>query len=1198
MAGEPWRRLPRRRLGARRETVAAIAAAGLAALGCTRTDIAAQDVHNGPGATSAQNAVADPTLPGGLRGSVVVDDTTIGPLRDSLTTALDLNGRAGHLMLTFNPATVPAGCVAGDDRICFRAFREPPAQLSDWINFLPGFTTFTMDASRVAVGNNSTGIVTALTAAFAGGGVDLSVIQANGIADTSDPLEQLARILDSPDVEMRIAFGAAKLHLEGRDGTVGLWIPATLNFTSNFGVNECHETSSIIVPADGTLGPTLCQEIKEGINHGMDSALGNLNLGYDTNFHCKNIDIYTKVRKVRLWIGLIPRLREGCLPTGANQDIRFMENVPGGAFYPQGCMDIAPEVKADLQVSSNLDSSGADVSINVVPTGCTNDVTFWCDAAFVASAGQFRCFPDKANDIAAGKLEEQLIPKLEDTLRQRLETYLHYSGAGASPLNWPSPGPGCQSTTAACAALIRDHFIPGSLTALAYGWYAKAFGNFPVSKFSSDQSCPPPSGLNVYQYVSPRGKADTCASCPPFCLYDTESDECNCGLFHTGPATAPSGHAITFDYVVDGDNDDIPENEDNCPGVVSDQTDGDGDGVGDPCDPCPCDIGNGDPDGDGICNNLECGAPGDNCPNVANGGQENCNRDSELAHGAVVFGDACDPVVCPGFAPVFATSSSIKSGDVTYATALVQIKFSPIGSHDIAAVASTEVSVPVTKTHYRFCPHDPTRGADCFNDAVAVRDALLTLPDDSLATLFHRITFTSLGTGIPEGSRTYGTGNSYTRTWLYKDDYKTWRGTSWGSWLPDVETALTDPGAASPFDAAGRFWAHGDSGVGTTDLSLGTGMHGLASNPSQPASQLVNHYERLSPLTILTIPNYADIVPIGVIRDCWVCGPVFGKNYCTFCSVEAKPQIVLPASRIIAQSDDGTIGVVSVGGTLKPLSAPLGPGLRSSIARGLTWVDQAEPSALWGLGANAPAAIAVSGTIIEDLVFSANGEVFDRRDLGLVDRRETHAPVASKTTRSDSLPVYSRATGRVFFLGGLDASGNPAKDVVVRDVFGGLPTVIPPGGWDPGKILAATYSPFEDVLWVLDEIAGPAKAQSTRRLWLLSPRSGVGSIMGSWTSAGRFDRHWLRLDRDGSVLLFASGKTLRHHAVVRLNHRAGLLEVLGVAFRQGDLAIPPVVDMSGYWLVHRVAPQKSTTVERLETLDLRQPEKFSLAECL
>ena len=81
----------------------------------------------------------------------------------------------------------------------------------------------------------------------------------------------------------------------------------------------------------------------------------------------------------------------------------------------------------------------------------------------------------------------------------------------------------------------------------------------------------------------------------------------------------------------DGDEDDVPDEEDNCLSVSNpDQADTDGDGVGDACDICPnvADPDQENSDGDSL------GDACDNCPQVDNESQTNSDGDS--------LGDACD----------------------------------------------------------------------------------------------------------------------------------------------------------------------------------------------------------------------------------------------------------------------------------------------------------------------------------------------------------------------------------------------------------------------------------------------------------------------------------------------------------------------------------------------------------------------------
>jgi len=93
----------------------------------------------------------------------------------------------------------------------------------------------------------------------------------------------------------------------------------------------------------------------------------------------------------------------------------------------------------------------------------------------------------------------------------------------------------------------------------------------------------------------------------------------------------------------DMDGDGVPDDADNCPETPNaGQADADSDGTGDACDGCPadpnkvaagvcgCGVADTDSDGDGI---ADCN---DNCPDLANPGQEDCNNDGT--------GDVCDAI--------------------------------------------------------------------------------------------------------------------------------------------------------------------------------------------------------------------------------------------------------------------------------------------------------------------------------------------------------------------------------------------------------------------------------------------------------------------------------------------------------------------------------------------------------------------------
>ncbi|MBI2897479.1 MAG: thrombospondin type 3 repeat-containing protein [Deltaproteobacteria bacterium] len=108
---------------------------------------------------------------------------------------------------------------------------------------------------------------------------------------------------------------------------------------------------------------------------------------------------------------------------------------------------------------------------------------------------------------------------------------------------------------------------------------------------------------------------------------------------YSPPVEGGNGGSLTAPDVTvrrDGDGDGVYDSVDNCPLVANPgQEDLDSDGAGDACDLCPADAPPEDRDGDGLCNSA------DNCPDVANVGQGNRDGDGE--------GDVCDG--CPDDPP-------------------------------------------------------------------------------------------------------------------------------------------------------------------------------------------------------------------------------------------------------------------------------------------------------------------------------------------------------------------------------------------------------------------------------------------------------------------------------------------------------------------------------------------------------------------
>jgi hypothetical protein len=88
--------------------------------------------------------------------------------------------------------------------------------------------------------------------------------------------------------------------------------------------------------------------------------------------------------------------------------------------------------------------------------------------------------------------------------------------------------------------------------------------------------------------------------------------------------------------------------------------------------------------------------------------------------------------------------------------------------------------------------------------------------------------------------------------------------------------------------------------------------------------------------------------------------------------------------------------------------------------------------------------------------------------------------------------------------------------------------------------------------------------------------------IGSWPRLKHFDRHWLLLDRDGSVLLVASSTKLRKHAIFRFTGLGSGVRLVRMA--TGYLPSAPVVDLAGYGFIIRKNDNSPTTLVRMREL--------------
>ncbi|MEZ4224673.1 MAG: thrombospondin type 3 repeat-containing protein [Polyangiaceae bacterium] len=1180
------------------------------------------------------NVVSDPTVLGGKRGSLTIDSGTVAELRTQLQALFNYGDLSGNASLILSPMPTFAGlpacaipgsknpcCTLGTRHVCLQFRREPTNTIPGVSLFdpRPGWVTLDLDPARVWIPPGGSSVPWyAVAEPLAPTAVDLSVLQSDGSlpAVDADPFFMLGRMVPGPDREFILRMHPADLKVETRNGQTGLWMPITLTPVDGvLALNSCTWKGPGSL-ADGTFGTTQCTKMLEEMHKKLAEKLGEYGID-GSEVTCDGFEVLSAVLVLRFYLGLLPELVP-CSPDRiyqVNPKTDWMRNVPFGERYRQSCLRVRPVVASGIRVAPY---EGGDVNIlHVKRLGCRDAIENAC--TFLPGLD---CV-DEAVKNGAASAEKSIADQLSDTLGGQLLPFFAYNGAGG-PFDSVASPPGCDPNTASCVSFIRKHGVPASLTALAYGWFAKAFGSqqgagfaqFPVVGVEPHATCP--GGYNRRPGRVP-GEVDVCVLCLPDpvgypCHYDQTSLRClsNVPLATCPQVVVPTTTSVEFSYAVDPDADGVDEHLDNCPGTFNPaQTDTDGDGMGDACDACPCDEDGGDPDGDQVCNTACNGVAADNCPDVANPFQENCNLDAEVAREAEVLGDVCDPVPCPHF--VAKTSTSVVPGTSLNGkgearTVLTSLRFRPFGSFDRAAATPTQKTATVPHTDYRHCIQDDSEGVNCFAKE-AVDEVLLNPIVETKEGLWHSVQMQGRDVGAQEGNLFYHTNLSYSRTWCWNMDYERWRTTSWGQdWVPSlagVDPSLfpcvpaKDPVSepSLPFSLPGRFWTHANTPIGTTDNTLGTGIH-LLKQPAVPANGLANHYEAVDAYhrsVNLNGPLPLEFFPV-IDRDCPYCAPALGlpARECTVCTLEALPELSERVSRVLAVLPSGDAGVLTTAGTIAPLRVPLSESLSASFAAGLSWVNQAEPSVNLGWGWSAPVAVGVvpDTGAVQEHVYSANGQLYSYADVlgtvigpgpSLQSTAAKHGPPAN--SEAEVVRVYSRSRGRIYHFGGAAA---PLLGQLTISILGeeGFQSV----GLDQelGTVRAATYSHTDRLLWAVDELPTHWKHFVSRRLLTIDPESGHVQVILERKSLRHWFRPYLVTDRDGSVLLALSGKLAPKHLLLRFHREGTELQVETSKLRKGRLAMAPVVDGEGYWLVaHSPAKKKSPIVERLEALPLK-----------
>jgi hypothetical protein len=581
---------------------------------------------------------------------------------------------------------------------------------------------------------------------------------------------------------------------------------------------------------------------------------------------------------------------------------------------------------------------------------------------------------------------------------------------------------------------------------------------------------------------------------------------------------------------------------DNCPYVPNaEQEDRNEDGIGDACQLCPWDPKN-DEDGDGICADGPGRPPTaavDNCPRIANRGQENCNALSEMqrakltGQAPVLLGDVCDPVPCPKVieGPSTTTATSSSSYDPEWGgvfagrTTMSSVRPRPIPSHvkDARGTAIRATNGLLT-THARFCQNLPNRIDSCIQDERNFRDYALedfpTLADElnDPEKPWHRVTHAPPHPPIPVSrgeiwSWPYspqsmdGLASLSNVSWNYRADASFWAATAM---LPAASSGTPCLSAGTVGEGTcldGFMWYHADTESGRTSPYAGSTYVGLHGGDTEVA----NHYFRWA-------PDQAFISHLkghGVYRRIFFWEKLIRPlpHDPGAPRMHARP-IGISESEVDLLHDNGA-GLATSDGLVSPKAA-------EQLAFGGQYLAPVtEPS---GLPRNLDPRIegmllsADGASVLGVLTSDANGiRLGEEEGLALSESPGEHSP----TPRHGFAAFVSPGLGGLVVVGGLDdATGAPASRLHVYRP--GLGWAAPPlRGATIGDVRGAVYSPADGMIWVLE-----TPSEGKLRIMRVSPFSGAVSVAGTYTwDAAASLHHGLAVAGDGTVLVYSSGAT-------------------------------------------------------------------------